>query len=129
MFLQGQKGQNVEVIFWVKKVKRSRSCSENHENLLYLKHLLPIMYVSLKEMVLNTFKRHIIISINLASKKAPKLSEPYLRNRLRYRAIILHVKFFIGMYQHIQKGRKSKMVASQHPVILYGMTPIYSPES
>ena len=35
MFLHGQKGQNgqnVEVIFWVKKVKRSWSLYENHEN-------------------------------------------------------------------------------------------------
>ena len=60
MFPQGQKGQIVEVIFWVKKVKRSRSFSENHENLLYFKHFIPIMYVSLQEMVLNTFKRHIL---------------------------------------------------------------------
>ena len=59
MFLHGQKGQNVEVIFWVKKVKRSRSLYENHKNLLYLKHFLPIMHVSPGGMVLNTFKRHI----------------------------------------------------------------------
>ena len=54
MFLHGQKGQNVEVIFWVKKVKRSRSLYENHKNLLYLKHFLPIMHVSPGGMVLNT---------------------------------------------------------------------------
>ena len=71
MFLHGQKGQNVEVIFWVKKVKRSRSLYENHENLLYLKHFLPIMNASLQKMVLNTFKRDIILSIILVSKKPP----------------------------------------------------------
>ena len=60
MFLHSQKGQIVEVIFGVKKVKRSRSFSKNHENLLYFKHFIPIMYVSLQEMVLNAFKRHIL---------------------------------------------------------------------
>ena len=60
MFLHGQKGQTVEVIFGVKKVKRSRSFSKNHENLLYFNHFIPIMYVSLQEMVLNAFKRHIL---------------------------------------------------------------------
>ena len=80
--------------------------------MIELKKLVSFMYVSLQEMVLNTFIRH-IISINLASKKAPKLGEPYLWNRLRYIPINLHVKFFNGMYQHIQKWRKSKMFISQ----------------
>ena len=49
MFLRGQKGQKVKAIFWVKKVKRSRSLFENHENLLYLKHLtLLFMFNHLK---------------------------------------------------------------------------------
>ena len=59
MFLQGQKGQIVEVIFWVKKVKKSRSFPENHDIFIYLKHFLSIVRVSLQEMFLNTFKRHI----------------------------------------------------------------------
>ena len=59
MFLHGQKGKKNEVTFWVKKVKRSKSLYENHEDLLYLKHFLPIMHVSPGGMVLNTFKRHL----------------------------------------------------------------------
>ena len=39
----------------------------------------------------------------IGPEKVLKLGWPYLRNRLRYRAIILHVKFFNDMYQHIQK--------------------------
>ena len=64
-------------------------------------------------MVLNASKRHIIISIDLVSKKSRKLSGPYLQNYSRYRAIILHVKFFNDMYQHIQNWIKSKMVIWQ----------------
>ena len=99
-----QKGKKIKVIFW-----------KSIFFLLYLKHILPIIYDSLQEMVLNIFKRHIssYISMNLPSKKVPKLSEPYLRNHLMYRAMILHVKFFNVMYKHIQKWRKSKMVNSQ----------------
>ena len=32
MFPHGQKGQKVKVIFWVKRVKISRSLSENYDN-------------------------------------------------------------------------------------------------
>ena len=104
MFLHGQKGQNVEVIFWVKKVKRSRSLYENHKNLLYLKHFLPIMHVSPGGMVLNTLKRHLSSYLwNWSFMPRRDMGEPYLWNCLRYRAIIMHDKFFNGMYQHIQK--------------------------
>ena len=110
MFPQGQKGQKVKVMFWVKNVKISRPMSENHDNWLYLKHFLPTIYVSLREIHLKDIYHHIYEN---RTEKAPKLGGPYLRNRLRYRAIILHVKFFNGMYQHIQKLRKSKMVTWQ----------------
>ena len=42
----------------------------------------------------------------MASKTVLNLGKPYLWNHLRYRAIILHEKFFNGMYQHIQKMKK-----------------------